>query len=106
MDFVYAKLSFIDNLEVNPYENCKENTFISAFRRHGFYCRRWLRTYRGGYQVKGVAEYVTDGPVVAAFKAAVEKMFNGAATAKGALIITSERVIVTTPGAQNGSEVK
>lgn len=59
-----------------------------------------------GYQVKGVAEYVTDGPVVAAFKAAVEKMFNGAAAAKGALIITPERVIVTTPGAQNGSELK
>ncbi len=59
-----------------------------------------------GYQMKGVAEYVTDGPVVAAFKAAVEKMFNGAAAAKGALIITPERVIVTTPGAQNGSEVK
>ena len=31
----------------------------------------------------------------------VEKMFNGAATAKGALIITPEKVIVTTPGADN-----
>lgn len=31
----------------------------------------------------------------------VEKMFNGAATAKGALIITPEKVIVTTPGSDN-----
>ena len=53
------------------------------------------------YQVKGTAEYVTEGAVVDTFKAMVEKMFNGAATAKGALIITPEKVIVTTPGADN-----
>ena len=44
---------------------------------------------------------VTEGEVVATFKAMVEKMFNGAATAKGALVITPEQVIVTTPGADN-----
>ena len=54
-----------------------------------------------GYQVKGTAEYVTEGAVVDTFKAMVEKMFNGAATTKGALIITPEKVIVTTPGAEN-----
>ena len=54
-----------------------------------------------GYQIKGVAEYVTEGTVVDTFKALVEKMFDGAATAKGALIITPEKVIVTTPGAEN-----
>ncbi len=58
-----------------------------------------------GYQVKGTAEYVTEGEVVAAFKAMVEKMFHGAATAKGALIITPEKVIVTTPGADNKKEL-
>ncbi len=58
-----------------------------------------------GYQIKGTAEYVTSGAVVDAFKAAVEKMFNGAATAKGALIITPEKVIVTTPGANNKKEL-
>ncbi len=58
-----------------------------------------------GYQVKGTAQYVTEGDVVAAFKAMVEKMFNGAATAKGALIITPEKVIVTTPGADNKKEL-
>ena len=39
--------------------------------------------------------------VVATFKAMVEQMFQGAATAKGALIITPETVVVTTPGAEN-----
>ena len=54
-----------------------------------------------GYQIKGKAEYVTEGKIVDIFKAIVEKMFNSAATAKGALIITPEKVIVTTPGANN-----
>ena len=54
-----------------------------------------------GYQIKGMAEYVTEGEVVKTFKAMVEQMFNGGATAKGALIITPEKVIVTTPGADN-----
>ena len=54
-----------------------------------------------GYQIKGTAEYLTSGELVRTFKASVEKMFNGAATAKGALLITPEKVIVTTPGADN-----
>ncbi|MCD7743078.1 MAG: pyridoxamine 5'-phosphate oxidase family protein [Oscillospiraceae bacterium] len=54
-----------------------------------------------GYQIKGTAEYLTEGEIVSAFKVMVEKMFNGAATAKGALLITPEKVIVTTPGADN-----
>ena len=58
-----------------------------------------------GYQVKGTAQYVTEGEVVSTFKAMVEKMFNGAATAKGALIITPEKIIVTTPGADNKKEL-
>ncbi len=54
-----------------------------------------------GYQVKGSAVYVTEGEVLEAYKAAVSAMFSGAVTAKGALIITPEQVIVTTPGADN-----
>lgn len=54
-----------------------------------------------GYQIKGTATYVTEGPVVDTFKKIVEDMFKGAATAKGALVITPERIIVTTPGADN-----
>ncbi len=58
-----------------------------------------------GYQIKGTAEYITSGPIVDNFKAMVEEMFKGAATAKGALIITPEKVIVTTPGADNKKEL-
>ncbi len=58
-----------------------------------------------GYQVKGTAQYITNGEVVSTFKVMVEKMFNGAATAKGALIIIPEKVIVTTPGADNKREL-
>lgn len=54
-----------------------------------------------GYQIKGSAEYVSEGDIVDTFKAMVEKMFNGVVTAKGALIITPEKIIVTTPGANN-----
>ena len=58
-----------------------------------------------GYQIKGTATYVIEGTVVDTFKTMVENMFNGAATAKGALIITPEKVIVTTPGADNKKEI-
>lgn len=58
-----------------------------------------------GYQIKGSAEYFESGPVVDAFKPAVEKVFGGAVTARGALVITPERVIVTTPGADNKKEL-
>ena len=58
-----------------------------------------------GYQIKGTAEYVTEGTVVETFKAMVEEMFHGAATAKGALIITPSKVIITTPGADNKKEI-
>ena len=58
-----------------------------------------------GYQIKGTARYVTEGTVVETFKTMVEQMFRGAATAKGALIITPEKVIVTTPGAENKKEL-
>ncbi|QHI71689.1 pyridoxamine 5'-phosphate oxidase family protein [Aminipila terrae] len=54
-----------------------------------------------GYQIKGTAKYMTEGSIVDTFKNLVSQIFNGAITAKGALIITPERVIVTTPGADN-----
>lgn len=58
-----------------------------------------------GYQIKGTAQYLTEGKIVNTFKAMVEAMFKGAATAKGALVITPEKVIVTTPGADNKKEL-
>ena len=54
-----------------------------------------------GYQIKGTAQHVTEGPVVEAFDALVKKLFGSSAAAKGALIISPEKVIVTTPGADN-----
>lgn len=58
-----------------------------------------------GYQIKGTAEYLTEGDIVNTFKKAVEDMFKGAVTAKGALVITPEKVIVTTPGGDNKKEL-
>ena len=58
-----------------------------------------------GYQIKGTAEYVIEGEVVDTFKKVVSDMFKGALTAKGALIITPEKVIVTTPGPDNKKEL-
>lgn len=58
-----------------------------------------------GYQVKGRAEYVTSGPVVDTFKKRAEEIFHGEAAIKGALIITPEKVIVTTPGPDNKKEL-
>ena len=55
----------------------------------------------GYHQIKGKAEYLTEGKLVDEYKTMVEKMFNGAATAKGALLITPEQVIITTPCADN-----
>ena len=58
-----------------------------------------------GYQIKGVAEYQSEGEIVDTFKRIVEQMFDGAASAKGALVITPERIIVTTPGGENKKEL-
>ncbi len=63
-----------------------------------------MQTFEG-YQIKGTASYITEGPIVEAFKKQVSAMFNGACTAKGALIITPEKIIVTTPGPDNKKEL-
>jgi predicted pyridoxine 5'-phosphate oxidase superfamily flavin-nucleotide-binding protein len=54
-----------------------------------------------GYQIKGTAKYLTEGPIVATFKQIVSATFKGAFTAKGALVITPEIFIVATPGPKN-----
>ena len=46
-----------------------------------------------------------EGKLVDSFKKMAEKMFQGAETAKGALVITPSKVIVTTPGADNKKEI-
>lgn len=54
-----------------------------------------------GYQIKGTADYLAEGPLVDKYRGLVEKAFGGKVTAKGVLIITPEKVIVTTPGDDN-----
>ena len=60
---------------------------------------------RAGYQIKGSVEYVTSGPVYDKIQAMAEQLFHGAMKAKGALIVTPERVIVTTAGPDNKKEL-
>ncbi len=54
-----------------------------------------------GYQVKGAAVYETEGPVVEALRKAANEHFHGALAVRGAVVITPETVIVTTPGPDN-----
>ena len=53
----------------------------------------------------GMQEKILSGQFKVRDADMVEQMFNGGATAKGALIITPEKVIVTTPGADNKKEL-
>lgn len=57
-----------------------------------------------GYQIKGKAEYLSEGPIVDKLKQIAEEKFKGKMTAKGAVIITPEKVVITTPGAENKKE--
>lgn len=54
-----------------------------------------------GYQVKGTAEYVTEGKLFETYQQVAAEKFHGAMTIKGLLVITPEKVIVTTPSADN-----
>ena len=58
-----------------------------------------------GYQIKGTAEYIKEGSIVTFFKQMVESTFKGAATAKGALIVTPKTILITTPGKDNKKEL-
>ena len=58
-----------------------------------------------GYQIKGTAEFVADGPYADKWKAVSEKMFKGKMSTRGVLMITPEKVIVTTPGPKNNAEL-
>ena len=58
-----------------------------------------------GYQIKGSAEYLTEGKLVDDYKKMVSEKFNGQATAHGVVLITPESVIVTSPGADNNKEL-
>ena len=57
------------------------------------------------YQIKGTAKLVTEGPVFEQYAKLAEDTFKGAFPAKGALVITVEKVIVATPGPQNKDQL-
>ena len=57
------------------------------------------------YQMKGTAEFVTEGPVFDQYVKLAEDTFKGAHPAKGALVITPDRIIVASPSEQNKQEI-
>ena len=58
-----------------------------------------------GYQVKGTAEYQTEGPVLEKLNETAKKIFPYPVVVKGAVVITPAKVIVTTPGPDNKKEI-
>ena len=57
------------------------------------------------YQVKGTAELVTEGPVYEHYARLTEDTFHGALSAKCAVVVTPERLIVASPNEQNKREL-
>lgn len=57
------------------------------------------------YQVKGKAEFVTEGPVFDFFAKLADDTFKGAFPAKCAVVVTPEKLIVASPGPQNKVEL-
>lgn len=53
------------------------------------------------YQVKGTAEFVTEGPVYEFFAKLADDTFKGAFPAKCAIVVTPEKIIVASPNADN-----
>ena len=54
-----------------------------------------------GYQVKGTAEYFSEGPLVEKLQAIAKEKFGDRLFNKGAIVITPEKIIVTSPGPDN-----
>lgn len=46
-----------------------------------------------GYQVKGSAEYITDGPIFQACKEVAVRAFGGEVKIKGAVVVTPEKCV-------------
>ena len=57
------------------------------------------------YQVKGKAEFVTEGPLFDKFAKMAEEMSKGAMKLKCAVVVTPEKLIVATPNARNREEL-
>ena len=57
------------------------------------------------YQVKGKAEFVTEGPVYDAFVKLAEDTFKGAFATKCEICVTPEKIIVSSPSPDNKKEL-
>ena len=57
------------------------------------------------YQVKGKAEFVTEGALYDQYAKMVEEMFKGTMKLKCAVVVTPEKLIVATPNARNREEL-
>ena len=58
-----------------------------------------------GYQVKGTAEYVTEGPILDKMTETAKKVFPHPVVVKGVVVMTPNKYIVTTPGPDNKKEI-
>ena len=58
-----------------------------------------------GYQVKGTAEYLTEGDIFEMYSMVADEIFKGAASLKGIVYVTPKKVIVTTASADNKKEL-
>lgn len=88
-----GSLAIGDVFMVETMNNVKANGKIAISCFHP-------RTHEG-YQIKGTAEYLTAGPIVETFQKLCSDLFKGAMAIKGAIKIKPEKIIVTTPGADN-----
>jgi len=58
-----------------------------------------------GYEIVGSADYLTEGPVVEAFKNAVNEKSGGRLAAKGVIVVTPETIMICSPGPDNGKNL-
>lgn len=58
-----------------------------------------------GYQLKGTAVHMTEGEAAEHAKKTVSERTKGGLVAKGIVVVTVEKVYVTTPGPDNNKEI-
>ena len=92
-----GKLAIADNFMVVTAANVKANpnVAISAYD---------LKTMEA-FQIKGTAEYITEGPILEAFKPIAEQLFKGAIYPKGAVVVTPTQIKNMAPGPDNNKEL-
>ena len=77
------------------------NTTIENLKKNGKIAIAAASATAESYQVKGTAEFVTEGPVYDYFVKLAEDTFQGALHTKCAIAVTPEKLIVASPNADN-----